>query len=158
MGLCWGVQALECGLCSWDAHTQLQYVGSSFLVGTEPGPLHWDQGVFNHWTIRQIPLLIFKQKPKKKTSDIVPLYAFKQICPHLEKERMSFRHTQRNTVKFTLNIIYFLFLLFKLSSGLGSKTVKFDDWAQTSCIPKGFAAFLITDSWSHFIPIKKSVG
>ena len=94
---------------------------------SNPDSLHWDQGVFNHWTIRQIPLLIFKQKPKKKTSDIVPLYAFKQICPHLEKERMSFRHTQRNTVKFTLNIIYFLFLLFKLSSGLGSKTVKFDD-------------------------------
>lgn len=88
----------------------------------------------------------------------MPLYAFKQICPHLEKERISFRHTQRNTVKFTLNIIYFLFLLFKLSSGLGSKTVKFDDWAQTSCIPKGFAAFLKTNSWSHFIPIKKPVG
>ena len=51
----------------------------------------------------------------------------KQVCPQLEKERISFRHTQRNIVKFTLSIIYFLFLLLKLSSGLGSKTVKFDD-------------------------------
>ena len=106
----------------------LRPAGSISLTGNQtPTPCTGIKESLTTGLSGKFPFLFLNKNQKKKTSDIVPLYAFKQICPHLEKERMSFRHTQRNTVKFTLNIIYFLFLLFKLSSGLGSKTVKFDD-------------------------------
>ena len=85
----------EAGL-SWSTWgLLLRSVGSVSLTGNQtPAPCTGIKESLTTGPSGKFPFLFSNQnQKKKKSSDIVPLYAFKQICPHLEKERISFRHT-----------------------------------------------------------------